>query len=463
MRPAELKQKLLFFIFVASFSATISLGLLLGSLAPRHYLFAFLFALSASAICTQLLGSRWAVAMRRLQETTERVDVELPLDWPPISHVSELHELSEAIRRKLESLQGQFAELRRQGSEQKAVLSSMSEGVLAFDTEERVLTINEAAAELMGVELQSSKGRSLPEVVRNYDLLRFTGEVLKADSPLEVEVVLRGRDARVIQAHGSPLRDEDNQRIGALVVLHDITKLRKLESLRREFVANVSHELRTPITSIQGFVEALSDGALEDPQLARKFLSIVSRQVQGLNAIIDDLLQLSTIEQQTEGYEIELREGKIIDVLESAREVCLLKAEARKIEVRLTCEASLSANFNATLLEQAIVNLLDNAIKYSEEGQTVSLTASAEDGDLLIAVQDRGWGISNEDLQRVFERFYRVDKGRTRKSGGTGLGLAITKHVALAHRGTVQAESTLGQGSRFTLRLPSTNPSSIST
>jgi two-component system phosphate regulon sensor histidine kinase PhoR len=227
-----------------------------------------------------------------------------------------------------------------------------------------------------------------------------------------------------------------------------------LESVRRDFVANVSHELRTPVTSIKGFVETLLDGAMHNPEELQRFLQIVAVQTDRLNAIIEDLLALSRIEQEEEKAEIELGQSPVRAVLETAVEVCRMKAAEKNIRLELACDAELAAPMNAPLLEQAVINLLDNAIKYSAPEQTVQIAAERSGGEIAIRVRDCGCGIGREHLLRIFERFYRVDKARSRKLGGTGLGLAIVKHMAQAHGGRASVESTPGQGSTFTIHLP---------
>jgi len=233
-----------------------------------------------------------------------------------------------------------------------------------------------------------------------------------------------------------------------------VTRLKKLEKVRRDFVANVSHELRTPVTSIKGFVETLLDGAMNNPQELQRFLQIVAAQTDRLNAIIEDLLTLSRIEQEAEKAEIALSFGSIKAVLQTAIEVCRPKAANKEIELDLTCDDALQAPINPPLLEQAIINLIDNAIKYSPPGQSVHIEADCDGGEVRVQVRDHGCGIGREHLPRIFERFYRVDKARSRTLGGTGLGLAIVKHIAQAHHGRASVESVLGQGSVFYIHLP---------
>ena len=372
----------------------------------------------------------------------------------PIPDTRELAELAQAFNHMADTLQKQIGVLIQHNNEQKAVLTSMAEGVLAVDSQERIISMNEATSRLLGLEQAQVQGRRLQEVVRNADLIRFVSRTLANQKPIEADVLLHGDRERVMQAHGSPLHDLEGQPIGAVVVLNDVTDFRKLEHIRRDFVANVSHELKTPVTSIKGFVETLLDGAMHNPVDSDRFLRIIARQADRLHAIIEDLLALSKIEQAEESEEVALEPTPLRQVLESAVTACQTGAGDRRIEVKLDCDAALTANINALLLEQAVVNLLDNAIKYSEPNREVRVTGSAVGDEVTISVADRGCGIADEHAARIFERFYRVDRARSRKMGGTGLGLAIVKHIVQAHRGRVTVESTLGVGSTFTIHLP---------
>lgn len=234
-----------------------------------------------------------------------------------------------------------------------------------------------------------------------------------------------------------------------------IDRLKEIEDMRREFVANVSHELKTPVASIQGFAETLRDGAISDPEKAKQFLEIVAAHAGRLSAIIEDLLQLSRIEQEAENPQIIFERHSIKIVLEAAKTVCDSKALEKNIILEVKCDDGLTENINSVLLEQAVSNLIDNAIKYSEKNSVVKIEASSEGKNIRIEVKDSGCGIPKEHLPRIFDRFYRVDKGRSRKLGGTGLGLAIVKHIAQVHGGYVSVESTVDQGSTFVIHIPS--------
>ena len=368
----------------------------------------------------------------------------------------EMGGLADAMNRMASQLDERIRMVMRQRNEQEAVLASMVEGVLAVDQGEKVLRINQAAADLLDLEPETVIGRSIQETIRKPDVQNFIIQALQSHARIEcgITLFLHGEE-RFLQGHGTPLRDASGQEIGALIVLHDLTKLQRLENIRRDFVANVSHELKTPITAIKGSVETLQHGAMDEAESAQRFLEIIARQSDRLNAIIEDLLALSRIEQEEESAGIERERTDLNGLLQSTVQVCQVKAQEKHVRLEVSCPETLTADLNAPLLEQALVNLLDNAIKYSEPEGTIQVSVTDQPaGQLTITVQDWGSGIPREHLPRLFERFYRVDKARSRKLGGTGLGLAIVKHIVQAHKGQIQVESAPGEGSRFMILLP---------
>jgi two-component system phosphate regulon sensor histidine kinase PhoR len=369
----------------------------------------------------------------------------------PIPAPEELASLAEALNHMAAELETKIQSLIRQGREQEAIFASMSEGVLALDDKGRLLTVNQAGSRMLGIKADADQGRPIQELVRDPGLTWFLTRTLAGAAPVEEEVQLTANGRRLLKAHGTSLRDARGGALGTLIVLHDITQLRQLENARRDFVANVSHELKTPITSIKGFVETLLAGALHEPENAEQFLRIIAKQTERLNEIIDDLLSLARLEQDAERGQIFLTGQKLRGILEGAVQVCGPKAQAKGIEVVLDCPEGLRGLVNAPLLEQALVNLIDNAIKFSEPENRVQVEAEATDREVIIRVQDQGIGIPPEHLPRIFERFYRADAGRSRKIGGSGLGLAIVKHIALAHGGRVTVESAPGRGTVFSL------------
>jgi two-component system phosphate regulon sensor histidine kinase PhoR len=371
----------------------------------------------------------------------------------PIPNTAELASLAEALNYMAGQLQNQIQSLSRQGKEQEAILSSMTEGVLALDAEGRLLTINSAGVEMLHLDPAMTQNLPVQEAIQDAGLKWFITRTLSTPEPIEGEVEIKDNGRKIFKAHGTSLRDSQGISLGTLIVLHDITQLRQLENTRRDFVANVSHELKTPITSIKGFVETLLAGALNEPDNAENFLKIIAKQTDRLNEIIDDLLTLSRIEQDAERRQIFLNGQKIKGTLQSAVQVCEAKAAAKKIAVELNCPEDLRAQINPPLLEQALVNLVDNAVKFSEPGGVVQVEARREGPQVIIRVRDQGPGIPPEHLPRIFERFYRVDAGRSRAVGGSGLGLAIVKHIALAHGGKVAVTSSPGQETIFSLQV----------
>ncbi len=372
----------------------------------------------------------------------------------PVFRSEELGGLAETMNKMASQLNERIKAVVRQRNELEAVLSSMVEAVLAVDVEERIISVNQAAGELFDIDPAAVQGKSMQEAIRNPDLQRFVKKALAGDHHVEADVVARGEVERTLQGHGAKLVDAEGERIGAVVVLNDITQLRKLETMRQDFVANVSHEIKTPITAIKGFVETLRDGALSDPEDARRFLTIIQKHIDRLNVLIEDLLKLSRIEQDKSHEQIELVNARICEVLSNAAQVCAPQARTKEITIETICDTDLTASINPPLLEQAVVNLLDNAIKYSDAGKAIRLDTYRTNSEVVIRTIDQGCGIEEQYLTRIFERFYRVDKARSRKLGGTGLGLAIVKHITQSHGGHVTVDSVVGKGSEFRIHLP---------
>lgn len=366
----------------------------------------------------------------------------------------EIAGLAEALNKMAHQLDWRIRSVTEERNEREAILFSMLEGVFAVDMGERFISMNQAAAKMIGVDPKKSRKKRIQEVVRNNDLQKFVNKALKSSNVVETDFVMRGVPERNLQARGTVLKDSSENSIGAVIVLNDVTRLRHLENMRSDFVANVSHEIKTPITSIKGFVETLLEGAINHPEDASRFLEIISRQVDRLNAIVDDLLSLSRLEHDSGHFAITLEDTNLKGVLQSAIQACQGWATKQDVTIELICDENLLAKINSQLLEQAVINLVDNAIKYSGSEKRVEVSCKQESGTIIIQVRDWGGGIGKEHLPRLFERFYRVDKARSRDLGGTGLGLAIVKHIAQVHKGSVRAESALGKGSVFSIHLP---------
>ncbi len=314
--------------------------------------------------------------------------------------------------------------------------------------------INDSAAAIFNLQPDQVLGRTLSESIRNSALQEFVRKALSSTGVVEEEIIVRTSDERVYQVHGSTLADTTNDGLGAVIVMNDVTRLRQLERIRRDFVSNVSHELRTPITSVKGFVETLIDTAPEDPEEVNRFLHIIEKHANQLSTLIDDLLVLSHIEQGDLNIDELIEKGAVDPVLVEAVEACDHIADARGVRMKIIGNSSSEPRLNPALLQQAVVNLLGNAIKYSEPEGIVELTVTDTDDTVTISVTDHGRGIDPQHLPRLFERFYRVDKARSRELGGTGLGLAIVKHIAELHGGRVEVQSQIGVGSTFSIYIP---------
>jgi two-component system phosphate regulon sensor histidine kinase PhoR len=412
-----------------------------------------IISLFAAILCL-LISRRISRPLEDMKQGSEhfaRGELEYRLSVPDSE---EMRSLAEAMNYMAVQLDDRIKTVVKQRNELKAVLSSMVEGVIAVDMDERIINMNHAAAQMLKTTPSEAQGRSIQEVARNTALLRFVANALSSQDAFEEDIELYSDGKRILNGHGTVLHDAEGHRIGALIVLNDVTRLRKLENIRREFVANVSHEIKTPITAISGFVETLHAGSIKDPKDTERFLAIIMKHVNRLNTIIEDLLSLSRIEEKAEKEEVVLAVGRVKDVLQTAIQLCEVKAASKRINLELSCNEDIVAEINHPLLEQAVVNLLDNAIKYSNNGSAIQIKAEQTDDETIISVSDQGCGIDKEHLSRLFERFYRVDKARSRKLGGTGLGLAIVKHIVQAHRGRVSVESTPEEGSVFTIYLP---------
>lgn len=371
----------------------------------------------------------------------------------------ELFRLASTMNDMASQLDGTINQIRHQQYQQDAMLESMAEGVIALSPSSKIITLNLAACRFLNVTETNVRNRPVGEVVRHPELLDFIERVEGNKEVISAEITLRQENELNFRVYGNSLSDPEGSEnaLGSLIVLADITEIKRLEHIRRDFVANVSHELKTPTTSIIGFVETLESGAIDNREDARRFLKIINRQARRLNSIVDDLLSLSRIEREYYREKLDMETARIKDIFSFVIMECRPRAEKRNIRIEICCPATLQIICNRELLEQALLNLTDNAIKYSSEASTVTLSAEKLDNTIHIRVTDEGEGITEEHLPRLFERFYRVDKARSRKVGGTGLGLAIVKHIAQAHEGNASVSSTPGKGSTFSLNLPSDN------
>lgn len=381
------------------------------------------------------------------EQTRQVAEIFASLAPMPVKNKIKLTDLLDSTAKSFSSL---IAQASKDKSHLLAVLSGMSDGLIAIDAAQRVMLVNQAAEDLLGFGLSEAAGKPLYDAVAIPALLRAVHEVL-----------LTGQQ-KVLQI--GPLHDRHleltlrrltaaDRAGGMVIVIHDITESRCYEELRKEFVANVSHELRTPLTVIKGFIETLRDGAIDDRPRAMEYLETMGRHSDQLANLVNDLLDLSRLDSGADRLTNEPVE--IGGLLRRVQELMLASAEKKHQVLTLNVPANLPPiTGNADYLQRAISNLVENAIKYTADAGRVTVTASQASGQVIIEVSDSGIGIPPDDLARIFERFYRVDRSRSRAMGGTGLGLSIVKHVVQNHGGAVEVASKLGEGSTFTVRLP---------
>ncbi|HWB20292.1 MAG TPA: ATP-binding protein, partial [Phycisphaerales bacterium] len=368
---------------------------------------------------------------------------------------SELGDLADAFNHMAVQLGRQINQLRAQRNELQAIHQSMNSGLIALDLQQHLLSANRSAEQILQIDGLASRGRLLHEVVREPDLHRFVANAIEQPASLTREFSLARDPDVVIEAVSQPLRDADDKPVGLLVLLNDVSQLRRLEAIRTDFAANVSHELRTPITNIKGYVETMLDVGVDDPEQARQFLRVIQRNTDRLAAIIEDLLALARLEQPDAEKAIEKERVPARQIIDHVLAQFEPSIRERTINIRLETDPDLSVLVNTSLIEQALGNLLSNSIRYSPPSTTITIRARKRDNQWIeFAIRDQGQGIAPEHLERIFERFYRVDKARSREVGGTGLGLSIVKHIARAHDGQVEVDSELGKGSEFRLLLP---------
>jgi two-component system phosphate regulon sensor histidine kinase PhoR len=405
------------------------------------------------ALCIAFVVSRsLSLRVRRLKTLAEGFPGGRVEDRPVIESSDELGSLERSLAGVAIELQKLLDRLRFESARREAILSGMAEGVLAVDQELRVTFCNTAFLRAIGFRGTRFEGLFLLELVRDPGLHELLRSVLTGAESQKLRCQLSAANAHTFEVHATPLAMPSGP--GAIAILHDITDLERLEQVRKDFIANVSHELRTPLAGIIGYADTLLDGAIDEERTNRRFLEIIRTNAVRLSNIASDLLVLSELESGMDPTEADVI--SVRGVLEAV--LVTVESEARSRDVRLIREDIENAHVTGSRLrlEQAIFNLVANAIKFNRPGGEVRVRAAYRDnGQLAIFVSDTGVGIPSQDLPRIFERFYRVDKARSRQVGGTGLGLSIVKHVVERMKGRVQVESHLGKGSTFTLLLPS--------
>jgi two-component system phosphate regulon sensor histidine kinase PhoR len=416
-----------------------------------------LIGVAATLVLSRVVARRFTDPLRKLHTAVERMDGNPDSLRVLTEGTDEVGRLGETFNMMSARLDQRIAQLEQDRHQLRAILSGMIEGVVALDAEQRVLYANERAAALLEFHAKNPVGRRLWEVVRQRSFLDMVQRALAAAEPYREELSWHGRTQRSLTVHLAQLAA--NPPRGAVLVLHDTSELRRLERLRQEFVANVSHELKTPLSVIKACVETLLDGAIDDAEHRGPFLQQIAAQGDRLHMLILDLLSLARIESGEQLFEF--RAVSLADVVNTCVERHRARAESRRQTLLIgnseedpPLEEMLTAWADEEAVDHILDNLLDNAVKYTPEGGTIRIGWRPENDQTVIEVVDTGIGIPEHDLPRVFERFYRVDKARSRELGGTGLGLAIVKHLTQAMHGTVGVTSRIGRGTIFTVRLP---------
>ncbi len=366
---------------------------------------------------------------------------------------TELYDLATALNEMAVQSKERLTQIREENAQLEAVLSGMAEGVMVTSADGRILMVNPAFKRMMDVDAWCLNKRPI-EVVRNHELQSAVDAAIDTAPSLNEDPVFDLTlewSQRIFQVHLTPIRI-GNQLHGVVAVFHDITDLRRLEQVRKDFVANVSHELRTPLTSIKGYVETLLDGAIDDTTALRRFVNSISHHTDRLQALVEDLLQLSRIESGQ--YEVDIAACHLDRVSERVAEVFAEQIARKHLRLALSFETEKPARGNSALMERALSNLVDNAVKYTEEGGSISVRLVERGDEIVLAVSDTGPGIPSDALPRIFERFFRVDRARSRALGGTGLGLAIVRHTMELLNGRAWVESRVGEGATFYLSLP---------
>lgn len=416
-----------------------------------------IFIIAALALISMLMSKKISRPIEEMKRNIRRMACgELECHVPSADETEETGELADALNTMAVQLKKRMSDIVRQKNEREAILSGMSEGVIVIDPESKVISINPAAAKLLGASPDYNAGtKTIYELVRNTALQNFVGHLLKTGEQREEEMDFHyNNETRRLHVRGKLVLDESGIPLWSLVVMNDITRIKVLEGMRAEFVANVSHEIKTPVSAIKASVETLLEcEAAESREERERFLKIIGKHADRLDALVSDVLSLSRLESK-DSFELAQTEESVAEIISVAADLCREKADSKQMKIAVSAAPELMIKVDRPLFEQTIVNLIDNAIKYSPEKSTVAVVAEEIEKSFRISVCDKGCGIPKEHIHRIFERFYRVDKARSRKAGGTGLGLAIVKHIIKAHGGSIEVRSSPGEGSVFTINIP---------
>ncbi|MCG8619309.1 MAG: ATP-binding protein [Desulfobacterales bacterium] len=422
-------------------------------------LLALVVTIMAAAVASLYVSGRITKPVEQMRKGAEEFSKGNLDNRLPTTDTEELSQLAKSMNSMASELDKKIMDVRNRSRELEAIHGSMQEGVIAVDGNEHIITINTAAAKIFDFSPETLKHRNVLEVARNYDLQIFIQKALATHEPVEDDIVIQRDERLILNIHSTALYDTNEERIGTLIIFHDITRIRLLETMHKDFAANVSHELKTPLTTIKGFIETLQQMMTDRPETEDapaaygRFLSIIEKNANRMIGLINDLLALSRLE-RLKGTDIEFETHPLASLVQGAVSFCREKALAKGSSLDVQCLEQVMVRVDPILMEQAIFNLVDNAVKYNPENTRVRVDVTRKNGQATIRVADTGSGIDKEHLPKLFNRFYRVDKGRSRDQGGTGLGLAIVKHIVQYHNGRIEVESRRGKGTCFTITMP---------
>ena len=365
-------------------------------------------------------------------------------------NILEVDRLGESLNSMAKKLDQRIRTITIEKNENDAILSSMIEGVIATNQLNEVIKINNSCLNFFNIK-DDVIGVDIRNVIDDKDFLDFYNQIIDIKNQQKIETIIDNINKKTIQCYGTGLKDQYGNSIGNVIIVNDITKIKSLEKVRKEFVANVSHELKTPLTALQGYIETLRD--VKDDKDRDRFIEILEKHALRMNLIINDLLELSKLEESSESS-ISKKEINILDLINDTVNQSEHLISKKQVDVNIKCSKGISFNLNERLMQEALANLLHNAIQYSQKKSSIKITGFIEKDYLNISVKDSGIGFDKSQIHDIFKRFYRIDRSRSKDTGGTGLGLSIVKHIISLHNGSVEVESEIGLGSKFTLIIP---------
>ena len=416
-----------------------------------NILISLFFVFIVTLLINFIISKNIANPLEGMVYTAERFSKEDFSNKIKPSKIYEINSLAKSLNLMAEKLNERIRAITIQKNENDAILISMSEGVIATNRLSEIIKVNDYLVKLFDLK-DNIIGFDVRTIIRNQQFLDFYNQLINiSDSPKKIEQVIDGINKRKILCSGTALKDQEGNFIGNVIIVNDITKIKSLEKIRKDFVANVSHELKTPLTSLKGYVETLKTVDNEKDKL--HFLNILEKHTSRMNLIINDLLELSKLEESSESI-ISKKEINILDLINDTVNQSEHLISKKQVGVNIKCSKGISFNLNERLMQEALANLLNNAIQYSQKKSSIKINGFIEKDYLNISVQDSGIGFEKSQFHNIFKRFYRIDSSRSKDTGGTGLGLSIVKHIIRLHNGSVEVESEIGLGSKFTLIIP---------